>query len=187
MSFKVKVGISNRHIHLTEETYHLLFESDFEKIKDLTQTGEFATNKTVVIKGPKGELSKVRFLGPFRKYNQVEISVSDAHILGVNPPIRKSGDLANSEKIEVIGDKGSIILDNSCIIAQNHIHMNYDDLNTYGVSDNQKVLVHINGEREGILVAHIKASEQGVLDFHIDRDEANAFQLENDEELEVTL
>lgn len=186
MKFKVKVGISNHHVHLTKETYEKLFQEEYEKLKDLKQTGEFATNKTISIEGPKGQIKNVRILGPFRNYNQVEISKSDAFILGLNPPVRKSGDLKDSETITLRSDKNTITLENSCILAENHIHMNYEDLKKYNVCDNEVVEVHMKGERKGILYAHVKASEKGVLEFHIDRDEANAFLLNNDEELEVT-
>ena len=108
MEWKVPVGISNHHVHLTKETYEQLFHEKIEKLKDLKQTGEYASKQTVTIKGPKGEIEKVRILGPFRSYNQVEISNSDAFILGIKPPVRKSGDLENAEKITIIGENGSI-------------------------------------------------------------------------------
>lgn len=185
MEWKVSVGISNHHAHLTKETYEKLFTSNYEKIKDLKQTNEFASNKTLCIEGPNGKIENVRILGPFRNYNQIEISKSDAHILGLNPPVRKSGDLENSETVTLIGEKGSITLENACIIAENHIHMNYDDLKKYGVDNESVVKVKTNGIRKGIFFAHIKASEKGVLEFHIDRDEANAFLITNNEELTV--
>lgn len=185
MDFKVPVGISNHHVHLTEEVYHKLFEEDFEKIKDLKQKGEFASNKTVTLVGPKGEISRVRILGPFRNYNQVEVSFSDAHILGINPPVRKSGDLNDSETITIIGEKGSVTLENSCILAENHIHMSFEDLKKYQLENESIVKVEVNGIRKGAFNAHIKASENGVLEFHVDRDEANAFLLENNQELRV--
>ncbi len=185
MNWKVPVGISNHHVHLTKETYEQLFCEKIEKLKDLKQTGEYASKQTVTIKGPKGEIEKVRILGPFRSYNQVEISNSDAFILGIKPPVRKSGDLENAEKITIIGENGSIELQNSCIIAENHIHMDQKDLIKYQVEDNSLVKVLVEKTRKGCFFARIKASENGILEFHIDRDEANAFQIENEEELTV--
>ena len=185
MDFKVPVGISNHHVHLTKEVYCKLFEDDFEKIKDLKQKGEFVLNKIVTLVGPKGEISRVRILGPFRQYNQIEVSYSDAHILGINPPVRKSGDLKGSETITIVGEKGSVTLKSSCILAENHIHMNFEDLKKYNLENESIVQVEVNGIRKGILYAHIKASEKVVLEFHIDRDEANAFLLENNQELRV--
>lgn len=185
LKWKVSVGISNRHAHLTKETYESLFTSNYEKIKDLKQTNEFASNKTLTLEGPNGLIENVRILGPFRSYNQIEISKSDAHILGINPPVRKSGDLENSETITLIGEKGKITLKNSCILAENHIHMNYEDLKKYDVENGSIVKVTTNGMRKGTFYAHIKASKEGVLEFHIDRDEANAFLITNGEELIV--
>jgi len=185
MKWTVPVGVSNHHAHLTKETYELLFDEEIEKIKDLKQTGEFATDKVVTLKGPKGQIENVRILGPFRSYNQVEISNSDAHTLGVNPPVRKSGDLENAEKVTIIGKKGEVELENACILAENHIHMSLKDLEKYQVENDSIVKVYIEKARKGMFLAHIKASENGVLEFHIDRDEANAFQIENGEELRV--
>jgi len=154
-------------------------------IKDLKQKGEFATDKVVTLVGPKGRIENTRVLGPFRSYNQVEVSCSDAHVLGICPPVRKSGCLENSETITLIGEKGEITLENSCIMAENHIHMSNEDLKKYDVTNDSIVKVLVEGKREGMLFAHIKASENGVLEFHIDRDEANAFCLENESELTV--
>lgn len=187
MEFKVKVGISNRHVHLTQEVYNQLFDAEYTKIKDLKQTGEFATDAVLTIRSPKGEIGNVRVLGPFRPYCQVEISSSDAFKLGLNPPVRKSGSLENSESITLVSDKGEISLENACILAQAHIHMNVNDLEKYGVQDDMVVPVEIKNNREGIIFAHIKASENGVLEFHLDRDEASAFLLNNDDELTVKI
>ena len=187
MNFKVPVGISNRHVHLTQEVYNQLFDEEWEKVKDLKQTGEFASNLFVTIEGPNGSIPHVRVLGPVRKYVQVEVSAMDAHTLGVNPPVRKSGDLAGAETVTLVTDKGRVEVKEACILAECHIHMSMDDLETYGVSNEQVVRVHVKGKREGILFAHIKASENGVLEFHVDRDEANAMLLSNGEELEVEI
>jgi len=185
MEWKVPVGISNHHVHLTKEIYEQLFQSDFLKMRDLKQKGEFASNQFVDLKSPFGMIQHVRVLGPFRQYNQVEISQSDAFHLGLKPPVRKSGDLENSETITLVGDKGEVTLKNVCILAENHIHMSNEDLKKYDVTNDSIVKVLVEGKREGMLFAHIKASENGVLEFHIDRDEANAFCLENESELTV--
>ncbi len=187
MNLKVKVGISNRHVHLTEDIYYKLFDSPLSKKKDLTQIGEFAANEMVKIETSKKTFDNVRIIGPFRKYNQVEISRSDARILGINPPVRKSGDLENSEKIKITTPKGSVVLDNCCIISERHIHMSLDDAKYYGVSDEQIVKVLINGDKSCILYAHIKVSDNGILAFHIDIDDANAAGLQNDDEVEIII
>lgn len=187
VTIKVFVEVSNRHMHLTEEIYNKLFNTPLDKKKDLSQKGEFASTKTVTIETSKNKIENVRIVGPFRNYNQVEISKSDARILGISPPVRKSGNILDSEAITVTGELGSINLDNCCILAENHIHMNLEDAKKYGVEDNQIVKVLVNGERKAIIYSHIKVSDNGVLKFHIDIDEANAFLLKQDDFVEVVI
>lgn len=184
---KVKVGISNRHVHLTEEVYSRLFDHPLTKKRDLTQIGDFAANEVVTLKAEKGTIEHVRIIGPFRSYNQVEISKSDARKLGINPPVRKSGDLKSSETITIVGEKGEITLDNVCIVAERHIHLNPDLAREWQVEDGELVQVSIKGDKSCILDAHIKVSENGVLAFHIDTDDANAAMLNQDDEVEVIL
>lgn len=183
----VKVGISNRHVHLTKEVYKTLFSSELTKKKDLTQIGDFAANETVTLKTKKGMIENVRIIGPYRNYNQVEISKSDARKLGLNPPVRKSGDLENSETITIIGEKGEITLENVCILAERHIHLNPSDALNWQVKDGDMVSVSVKGDKSCLLNAHIKVSENGVPAFHIDTDDANAALLNNDKEVEVLL
>lgn len=183
----VKVGISNRHVHLTKEVYKTLFSSELTKKKDLTQIGDFAANETLTLKTEKGMIENVRIIGPYRNYNQVEISKSDARKLGLNPPVRKSGDLENSETITIIGEKGEITLENVCILAERHIHLNPSDALNWQVKDGDMVSVSVKGDKSCLLNAHIKVSENGVPAFHIDTDDANAALLNNDEEVEVLL
>ncbi len=183
MEYKVKIGVSNHHVHLTKETYEKLFDEPLEKDRDLSQIGEFASNRFVTLVNENNQIDHVRVVGPLRSYNQVEISKSEAVSLKINPPIRRSGDLKDASSITIVGPKGSVTV-NACVIAQRHIHMNFKDLEKYGVKDNQEVNVRIdNTERKGTLIANIKASDNGVLEMHIDRDEANAFLLSNQDEV----
>lgn len=183
----MKIGISNRHLHLTQETYEKLFKEPLEVAKKLKQMGEFASNQFVTLKTEKGQLEHVRVVGPFRKYNQVEISQSDAYLLGMHPPVRKSGDLSGASDIIVVGPMGEIKLEQACILAERHIHINTKDQEKYQVKDGQIVQVKIPGERSAILDAHIKVSDNGVLEFHIDRDEANALLINNDTEVTMII
>lgn len=184
---KVNVGVSNRHVHLTKETYEQLFKEELKPLFPLSQKNEYASDKTVTLKGPKGKIDNVRILGPFRSYNQVEVSNSDAYLLGINPPVRKSGDLKQAEKITIYYQDKEITLEESCILAQTHLHLNPTLAKELNVKDGQKVKVHCQTEREGILIAHVKVKDNGVLDLHIDKDQANAFLLKNHDEVEVEL
>ncbi len=185
MQFKVPVGISNHHVHLTKEVYEELFGKAIEKEKDILQGGEYASTSFVNLIGPHGKIEHVRVMGPYRKYNQVEISSSDAFLLGVNPPVCSSGVLNEAVDISIEVNGIQKKLEKACILAENHIHMNLEDLKKYNVKNGERVKVSIRGKRWGDLYAHIKSSENYVLEFHIDRDEANAFLLHNGEELTV--
>ena len=184
MNIKVKLGVSNRHLHLTKEVYERLFAEKITIKKELGQPGEFASNQTVLIKGPKGEIDNVRILGPFRLYNQVEISRHDARILGVNPPVRKSGDLNGAENITITGPKGSVELKESCIIANRHLHMPSKEALKYNLKDNQKVKVVISGDKSGIIDAYAKITDNSATELHLDTDEANAMGVRNGDEVE---
>lgn len=176
MEEKISIGVSARHVHLTKEVYEMLFDEPLTKEKDLKQVGEFASaQKLTLVNGDK-ELVGVRVLGPFRTYNQVEISHKDAMSLKVNPPVRASGDLNGACEITLKTDKGSVTL-NACILAQRHVHMNNEMAQKLGVSDKQKVQIKIDGERSGIIDAFIKISENAVFEAHVDTDDANAFLL----------
>lgn len=187
MKNKINVGVSNRHVHLTEEVYNMLFSEPMKKKNDLHQIGEFACEQVVTIKTEKSYLENVRVLGPCRNYNQVEVSRTDAYKLGLCPPVRRSGDLADSETVTLIGDKGSITLENSCIIANRHVHMNPEDAKRLGVVDNQQVKIIVNGDKACILYAFIKISDNGFYELHIDFDDANAAGLKNGDEVEIII
>ena len=148
---KISVGISNRHVHLTKEDYRLLFgDEEVTKRNDLKQPGMFACNQVVTIKTPKKEINKVRVLGPFRGYTQVEISKTDAYTLGIDPPVRTSGDLDGASEIEIIGPCGSITR-NAAIIANRHIHVNKEIRTEHNLVGISKVSVRKVGEKGATL------------------------------------
>lgn len=176
---KVNIGISNRHVHLNKEHVAILFGSELTKLRDLVQLGQYACNEVVTIKTSKGEINNVRVLGPVRNYTQVEISKTDAYKLGLNPPVRTSGDLKGSESIKIIGPKGEVTIEEGCIIANRHIHMNQETAHELGYINDQRVSVKIDTIKGGILEnVHIKITDDGVLEMHIDTDDANAFLVE---------
>lgn len=183
----VKVGISNRHVHLTEEVYNRLFDTPMEKRNDLHQVGEFASNQVVTVKTKNGEIENVRVVGPFREYSQVELSRTDAIRLNINPPVRRSGDLENSETVTLVGNIGSVTLNNSCIIADRHVHMNPKMAHELNVVDKELVKIRITGDKSCILDAHIKISDNGFYEVHLDLDDANAAGVKNNDEVTMIL
>lgn len=188
--FKVPVGISNRHIHLSQEHIEVLFGAghSLTKTKDLSQPGQFACEETVTLIGPKGTMPGVRVLGPARKATQVELSATDTFKVGVKPPVRDSGALDGTPGIEIEGPKGRVQVDQGVIIAARHIHMTPDDAAKYSLKDKDHVRVAVPGPRGGILEhVLVRVNPEYALDFHIDTDEGNAFGLKNGQELDVLL
>lgn len=184
---KVKLGVSNKHVHLTKEVYDMLFDEELSVKKELLQPGQFAANQTVTLKGPRCEKTNVRILGPFRSYNQVEMAHHDAREMGLEPPVRKSGDLEGAETITIIGPKGEVTLDNCCIIANRHLHLSPEEASRLGVKDEQKFKIIIDNEKSGVIDAYVKIQEGSVTELHLDTDDANTFLLSNDDELEIVL
>ena len=176
----VPVGVSNRHVHLSQADLDTLFGRGYEltKTKDLSQPGQFACKETVTVCGPKGAIEKVRILGPVRSKSQVEVSATDAIKLGVKAPIRESGNVAGSAPIAVVGPKGAIYLNEGCIIAKRHIHMEQTDARAGGVYDGDVVYVQEENER-GTVFNHvqIRVDDSFTLEMHIDTDEANAAKI----------
>jgi len=185
---KVPVGLSNRHLHLGHADIETLYGAGYEltNMKDLKQPGQFACNEKVDLVGPKGTIKGVRVLGPARKVSQIEVSISDSFILGVNPPVRDSGDLDGSPGITLVGPCGTVTLEQGVIAAARHIHMHTDDATAFGVSDKELVSVLVEGKRgmqfNNVLV---RVHPEYALEFHLDMDEGNAAGLKNGMELEV--
>lgn len=184
---RIKIGVSNRHIHLCKDDFIKLFgDTNLSVLRYLSQEGEFASNLTASIKTNKGVLNNVRIMGPLRDRTQVEISRTDAYKLGINPPVRMSGDLDNSESVVLESEMGSINVSNCCILAHRHIHMSTEDSIKYGYSDGDAVSVKISGERPGILEdVLIKIKDTYSLELHLDTDEANAFLVNSESVGEV--
>ena len=184
---KVILGVSNRHVHLTKEDYQTLFgDEPMNKVKDLRQPGQFASDKFVTLKNGDRQITHVRVLGPIRNYTQVEISKTDAYTLKLNPPIRTSGDLEGSSPITLIGPKGELNLNQGCILANRHIHISKEEVKKYNLEGVKKVKVKIDGEKGGILNnVHLKVLEPSLLEMHIDTDEGNAFNVKTGDELEI--
>jgi acetate kinase len=171
------VEVSAHHIHLTQEHVETLFGPGHQLTKhaDLSQPGQYACKEQLAIVGPKGRIERVRVLGPTRKYSQVEIAMTEQFKLGVHPPIRESGDIADTPGCTLEGTAGSVAIDRGVICAFRHIHMTPEDALGYGVRDKSIVRVRITGDRElefGDVLVRVDPSF--ALAMHIDTDEANA-------------
>ncbi|QDZ99840.1 phosphate propanoyltransferase [Lysinibacillus fusiformis] len=174
---KIPIGVSARHVHLAQAEVEQLFGENYQLTPkfELSQPGQFASEETVVIAGPKGSIERVRILGPARSLSQVEVSWTDAMKLGIKPPLRISGDIQGSSPVTLIGPKGSVVLNEGLIIAQAHIHMSPEDSAKFNVMDGQSVQIKVEGIRPIILSnVVIRVSERYRLEMHIDTDEANA-------------
>lgn len=183
---KVLLGISNRHVHLTEEDYKILFgDEPLGKVKDLVQPGQFASDKKVTIKTEKRAFDNVRLLGPLRKYTQVEISKTDSYGLGINPPIRNSGDLEGACNITIVGPCGEITKP-CCIIANRHLHINKEQRKLLGLMDVDKVKARYVGEKTTVFEdVFIKESDDFTLELHLDTDDGNGALANTGDEIEI--
>ena len=178
--FMVPIGVSARHVHLTQDDVEALFGAGYQltKKKEL-MGGQFASNEQVTIVGLKlRAIENVRILGPVRKGSQVEISATDAVKLGIKAPIRESGNTKGSAPIAIVGPKGAIYLKEGCIVAKRHIHMSPKDAECAGVKDGQIVSVRVDNERGTIFNnVQIRVDPSFTLEMHIDTDEANAAKI----------
>ncbi|MCD6310265.1 MAG: phosphate propanoyltransferase [Candidatus Eremiobacteraeota bacterium] len=177
-SGEIPIASSNRHVHLSRADLEVLFGRGYEltPMKDLSQPGQFACMETVTVAGKGGCLNNVRVLGPVRSRSQVEVSITDCHILGIDlPPVRDSGDLDGTPGITLIGPGGTVILSEGLILAKRHLHMTPGDAARFGVKDKQLVKVRIGGER-GVIFEEVlvRVNENFSLELHLDFDEANA-------------
>lgn len=176
----IPVGISARHLHLTQEQVEILFGKGHQLtfLKPLSQIGQFAAKETVTLKGPKGVIEKVRILGPVRPHVQVEVSMTDARALGLNPPVRESGKLENTPGLVIKGTVGQIETQDGVIVAQRHAHMSLDDAENFGISDGEYIRVFVEGESGGTMEpVKVRVNKNYVLDLHLDTDNSNAFGL----------
>ena len=172
------IETSARHAHVTKETLEKLFGegAELEVKKMLSQPGQFASNQKIKVVGPKGELS-CSILGPERKEDQVEVSLSDARTLGVAAPIRESGDVADSAACKLVGPCGEVELTQGLIVAKRHIHMTPTDAEDFGVKNGQIVDVKVTSDTGRSIVfgdTVVRVSSSYALAMHIDTDESNA-------------
>lgn len=179
---QIKIGVSNRHVHLSREDLDTLFGKGFELTKKKTLMGrEFASEQLVTLVGPSLKtIENVRVLGPVRKHTQVEISRTDTFVLKVSPPVRPSGDIKGSEKIVIVGPKGVVYLNEGVIIANRHIHLTPEYAEKHGIKDGDYVDVMVNSIKPTkFFDVQVRVRDDFNVEMHIDTDDANAAGLKN--------
>lgn len=186
---KIPLGISGRHIHVSQEHLEILFGEGYQltKFKDLSQPGQFACEERVDVISPAGrELNGVRILGPVRKETQLEISRSDAIRGKFDAPVRSSGSIKGSGAATLVGPKGKVAIKEGVIVADRHIHFSPEQAKEFGVIDREVVSIRVGGEKPGILDNVLcRVHENFTLDCHLDTDDAAAFGLVTGDEAEL--
>lgn len=184
----VPVAASARHVHLCRADVERLFGAGYrlQKFRDLSQPDQFACKEQVTVVGPKGELKKVRVLGPERAQTQVEIALTDSFALGVRPPIRMSGKLEGTPGCCLLGPAGSVELTSGLIAAARHLHLSVRQAALFGLTDGQRVSLRSTGERACVLEnVIVRCGDGHDMEAHIDTDEANAIAMSGTTMMEV--
>jgi len=175
----IPVGVSNRHCHLAQEHFRILFgrQAEPKKARNIKQPGFWAAEEMIDVKGPKGTIQKVRLVAPYRHRTQIEIAVTDAVGIGLTPPVRESGDVKGSAGAVLIGPAGRIEIQEGVIVAQRHLHFSPAEAKTLGVASGEVVRVRAGTGRGRSTVFEnviVRVSDKYSLEFHVDTDEANA-------------
>jgi len=183
------VNVSARHMHVTPADLEVLFGpgAKLTKMKDLYQEGEFASEQLVTVVGPRQRIiPNVRILGPVRNYTQVELSYTDGIYLGVDLPLRISGNHDQTPGVTILGPKGALSINKGVIRAERHVHMNEADMAYYGVKDGDYLKLKIDGPC-GVTFDRVRVRfhPKVILEVHIDTDEGNACDLESATKMEL--
>jgi putative phosphotransacetylase len=177
MSYEVKIGLSNKHVHLSEKHIEALFGAGHKltPTKDLVQPGQFACEEKVDIVGPKTALKGIRVLGPARPETQVELAMTDARSIGIKAPVRESGKLEGTPGCKLIGPCGEVELEHGVMVALRHVHLSAAQAEEAGVKDKDIVSIKIEGER-GLVFDNVlvRAGDKHEREVHLDTDEGNA-------------
>ena len=171
----VPTGVSNRHCHLTEEHFKILFGRGAEpkRVKAIKQPGFYAAEEAIEVAGPKGSIKGIRLVAPYRSHTQIELAVTDAMKLGLNPPVRESGDVKGSAGATLIGPAGRVDIKEGVIIAQRHLHFSPSEAQALGIASGERVRVR-GGSRSVVFEdVIVRVSDKYSLEFHVDTDEAN--------------
>ena len=175
---KILIEVSARHVHVTTEDLETLFGKGYQLTpkKDLSQPGQYAAAERVDLVGPRSTIKNVSILGPVRAASQVEVSMSDARTLGLNPSIRESGNIDGTIGVQLVGPVGSVTLDKGLIVAKRHVHLTPEAAEAQGVVNGQVVGVKVHTDDRSMTFGDvvIRVSEKFAPAMHIDTDEANA-------------
>lgn len=171
----VELEASGRHVHVTKEQAMTLFGHELTPKRPLSQPGQYLARERVTVVGPKGEFPNVAVLGPERGEGQVEISRTDSRTLGIDAPVRLSGDVAGTPGATLIGEKGQVALNQGVIVAKRHIHLTPEAARRFGVRDREDVRLQTLTERPVIFDrVTVRVSPDFASFAHLDYDEANA-------------
>lgn len=175
---KILIEVSARHVHVTTEDLETLFGKGYQLTpkKDLSQPGQYAAAERVDLVGPRSTIKNVSILGPVRAASQVEVSMSDARTLGLNPSIRESGNIDGTIGVQLVGPAGSVTLDKGLIVAKRHVHLTPEAAEAQGVVNGQVVEIKVHTDDRSMTFGDvvIRVSEKFAPAMHIDTDEANA-------------
>jgi acetate kinase len=185
----IPVAISARHAHLSNATVEKLFGAGYQlrTRAPLSQPGQFAAQETVTLIGPRGRIEQVRLMGPSRQHDQIEISRSDEFLLGIDAPVRLSGDVANTPGITLEGPLGRVTIPSGVICARRHIHMHPNDASTFGVKDRDVVEVKVDSDGRDLVFGDVvvRVAPTYALELHLDTDEANAAGISGKTQVEL--
>ncbi len=171
----IPIELSARHAHISEKDYYELFKDPPRQLRELSQPGQYLLDKRLRLIGPKGVIDHIAILGPFRTETQIELSITDSRMLGINAPVRHSGDLQGTPGGVISSSEGIIALERGFIVAGRHIHMHPDDAARFGVKDMDLVCVQTESHRPVIFRdVLIRVHRDFCLSMHIDFDEGNA-------------
>ena len=188
MKRELPIALSNRHIHLTQENTEILFGEGYKLsvAKDLNQPGQYASQEKVDAKGERGTIKGIRVLGPARSHTQMEVSLGDARVLGIDAMVRESGKLKDTPGLTLVGPKGEVELKDGVIIAARHVHMSPEDAENFEVKDQDLVRVRVDGPRALIFEKVIvRVSPNFKLEMHVDIEEGNAAGVKNGDLVEM--
>lgn len=176
----IEVEASGRHVHLSREVIEHLFGKDYQltNLKALSQPGQFVSKERVTLIGPKGQLPNVVILGPEREKSQIEVSKTDAKILGIDAPIKESGKIQGTAAIEMSANGKTLYLNEGVLVAERHIHMSTEDAKNLSLKDGECVDIELDTDRPMIFKnVKLRVSDNYDTYMHIDYDEANACSL----------